>query len=445
MTAILIAPGTRKKQVRIATYSAGDGKLLFVPTLRMWKIHYAAAKCRFTREYPLRELRRRIEAQAGVHIPQQFFRLAGLRGHPWFVPWLFYGRSLPDCVSVATRQMVHWAGIAWDYIGHCEKANMPKSGDMYRAWWDRSLLPQALPWLSWLYGGPGPQDCYIVPEAVLKLRMTRGEQNILEAAAVSRRTVHLWRRDKNDAAALQAALEAASRSGHQSSLDQCAEWRQLNPKAKASMWRFAKVATIRACSIRANISDSTYPNAKRKAEQLGVGDHLDRFLAIERGKKARKCGMLAPGFFAPSPSMVRFREAARNAAASVRVEPMTDLPGFEQWFFDSAIGRAMKGIRRRLSARVPNIQGQPAASPVAIPPAAVDSGEKPQARKRGRRPHPRSTERKRVCHECYARVLSGEWKMRMAMQQAQKELGPNAPKEPSHLRRDAKRYASSKS
>jgi hypothetical protein len=61
---------------------------------------------------------------------------------------------------------------------------------------------------------------------------------------------------------------------------------------------------------------------------------------------------------------------------------------------------------------------------------------------RGRRPSPLTEEVYRVCYELYLQVLSGEHKMRWALKEAQRRLEGRAPREETHLRLYANRYAS---
>jgi hypothetical protein len=65
----------------------------------------------------------------------------------------------------------------------------------------------------------------------------------------------------------------------------------------------------------------------------------------------------------------------------------------------------------------------------------------PRVSRRGRRARPETLQRYEICYCLYRRVVSGEIKMVTAMREASRQLGPHAPKEDSHLRRNAQRYA----
>jgi hypothetical protein len=57
----------------------------------------------------------------------------------------------------------------------------------------------------------------------------------------------------------------------------------------------------------------------------------------------RQCGLVAPNFFIPTPTMRKFREQAKKEATKQNIWSLVNLPGFDDWFLDWTRGKAHQG------------------------------------------------------------------------------------------------------
>jgi hypothetical protein len=334
----------RKKQLRIFVCETSRGTL-FVPTQSLWDIHDAAAKAKLgIRKTPLaiRAARRLIES-AGAHVPQWLMGDNAMRCYPWFNPWVFEGHSVPKGVAVASRGQISRTSAAWDYVALCGSAGVSIS--MYSEWFGRGLLPSA-EWLQWLFGDNPPSGCYVVPETIQRLRLERSIDAICTAAGVSKKTLQQWNKNETVKRAFEAAIHAASSSGHAGGMAGNTNWTQQSEVSRAAMWRFAKAATISAACSRLHVHFTNYSQALRDAGKAGCADRLEEYLAIGgQGKGYRKCGFVADNFFIPSSGMLRFRRQAAAAATKQNLWALRRMPGFAEWLYDWTVPRAMKGKR----------------------------------------------------------------------------------------------------
>lgn len=65
----------------------------------------------------------------------------------------------------------------------------------------------------------------------------------------------------------------------------------------------------------------------------------------ELEKKCKSCGSLGPDFYRLAPKMRDFREVAEAQWMEQRISRFTILPGFDDWFLDWTMPRAMYGRR----------------------------------------------------------------------------------------------------
>jgi hypothetical protein len=422
-----------EKQRRIGVYQACD-HFLFVPTLELWDVHDAAGKCRFWagKQWSIRELRAGVEARLDRRIPQWLFGRIPLREYDWFFPWLLRGALPPATVYVAPPAGIAWARKAWDYMAHCRVSQTTIYN--YGRWFQRGLLP-GLPWWKWLYGGPAPEGVFVVNEAMQKLRQERSRKAVWQAAKVSKRSLQLWDKDSRASEALGAALAAASKGGHPSALACCPAWQELSAKTQEAMWRFAKEATVTACSTRAGIGAETFTNQLHEASRLAAGELLRRHVAIEdRGKEHKQAGLVAPNFFIPTPAMLRFRKAAIEAGRGMPRD-LEKRAGFDAWFGDWITPRPMNGKRHSPEARIGELALQ--AVPPVPPVLPLPQTESPKA-KRGRPPRSdRAEDVKKLCYEGYIR---GQ-KLSVIRAQAERLFGDAAPKNDSNVPTVVARYA----
>jgi hypothetical protein len=370
------------KQQRIGVFKADDGRLLFVPTEKLWEIHYAASQCRFWdgKEWSIRELRAEVEQELGGKVPQWLFyrnyRKGTPRDYDWFFPWLLRGRQVSGSVHVAPPRAIAAARQAWDYAAHLRAAG--STLDVYHKWlWD-GMLP-SLPWLKWLFGWDAPRGVFVVDARLQKLRCERSIERILAAAQVSGRTYDLWGKDPAMVDVLPAAILAAGRSGHKGALAGNPAWEQLNARMQASLWRYAKAAVVSACCVRARIDPTVLTQARKEAAAYGAKDLLEHYLAIEgRRKDHKKCGLVSPNFFIPTPRMLAFRTAAAAAMARQKLSQFQHLPAFDDWFLDWVTPRSIKGERFSFPASAPaQLQERsdpPADASVNAPPAIKTKG-----------------------------------------------------------------------
>ncbi len=331
-----------EKRHRIRVYRQGDG-LLFVPSVSLWEVHYAAAKCRFPdgKEWSIRSLRAEVEGHLDRRIPDWLFGNNPLREYHWFFPWLLRGKRTPAKVKVVAPKIIAAVRKWWDYPALCRQAGVTRL--TYVRWLRRWMLP-TVEWLKWLYLNRVPDGCFVVSQALLKLREEMSEKRILAKAGVSRRT--LRRGDPQTEAALAAAISAARMCGKPGGLVKVAAWNQQPEVVQAAMWRYAKAATITAASERAGIHQPMYPEAMAQAKRLGVQEHLEAYIATRgRRKSHRQCGLVAPNFFIPSAGMLAVQRAALDELAKHHVKDLAACVDFDEWFIDCVTPRARHGRR----------------------------------------------------------------------------------------------------
>jgi hypothetical protein len=281
--------------------------VLFVPSVAMWDVH------EYTRRGPGRQslgaLGRGAAATAEGRVSRELIRswLKKHKGHPWVEGWLLRGEDAPAHVSVAPRDLVRRCRAALDYPGICHATGDPNLYHAYRRWVRNGTIPDRS-WLEWLWGNPPPDGSFVVGLALQRLREESAWSGGVVRAVRAREPtfsaslVCLWRREAGTSAALAEALEAANRPGVKPQIPSLSEaWDRLPDGTQRLMWEYALATRTSACCERAGINPPNYYELLRKAEDLGVGEHLRQYLAWEGEYAARaKAGLLAPGFFVRS-------------------------------------------------------------------------------------------------------------------------------------------------
>jgi hypothetical protein len=333
---------TRGGKKTRSKFFGNDADGLFVPTPAMWALHAAGkAECRGGRT-------------AGGY--QAALRAAGLtdalvskwgrryRRLPWFRTWLLKGGEVPAAVFVPTLTQLRAVYHAWDYVGICAEAGLHATS--YDRWFQRGLLPSP-DWLQWLYGAPAPAGWLVVSEALQAFRRERTHKAVARAAGITPSLVSLWQKNEACRQALALAVAYLAGSGRHSpeALGRHPEWSRLHPATKTSMWRFAEAATLGASCDRAGVGRSVILKALRSARDLDNGSGQTVAAALQRylhladhagpGREYQTEGMIVPGLFVPTGSMLAFQKAAgRRMARHAIWAKLGSVPFFTQWMLD---------------------------------------------------------------------------------------------------------------
>jgi hypothetical protein len=257
---------------------------------------------------------------------------------------------------------------AWDYVALCHAAGIEHQ--TYDAWFKERTL-HSLEWHRWLYGALPPDSCFVVTDGLQRLKTEGTPEAICAAAGIWSATYRQWQKDELLREALKRTIEAAARSGgHLPQPVGWEPWHQIHGKIKVHMGRSAQEATSTARCRRAVVSPSSYLRAIDEAARAGVAETLRQYLESHDLGRAEKSGLIADRFFVPSPGMLRFREAAEEAATDQGLKAFKELrnnPAFDQWLVDWTTPRKWKGERNVL----------PNSRPAPKPPTAA---EEPKSR-----------------------------------------------------------------
>lgn len=355
----------------------------------------------------------------------------------WFRGWLLAGEDPPRNMTVATMKQVERCSAAWDFAAFCNRVGI-RADSTYVLWIKRGTIPN-LDWLKWLYGGHPPAGAFVVTREVQRLRRQRGRKAILASMGLTLADAWRWQNSASTSDIFAPILAGRPISE--------GEWSGVHPTTRKQMEAFSSANSWEASCERAGVSMSTYRAAVAEANRCGVGDELSQYLNLEgrySPDRSRQSGLLAKNFFVPTEDMLGFRDEAVREGARQQVWALfNDLPGIDEWFRDWTAPKPHRGRRHVVVSMVhsetqANGHSIPRSSGDPTPPPPVDY-LRPPAR-RGRQKNPATREKYRICSELYERVERKEWKMATAMKEARNRLGADAPKKPSHLRENAKRY-----
>jgi hypothetical protein len=272
----------------------------------------------------------------------------------WFWRWLLRGEDPPAGVQIATEGQAARMRAWCDYARHCKTAGV-KVGDTFTEWLRGGKIPD-VGWLLWLFGWPEPAGAFVVSAKLQKLRQERTPTAICapEAADIDYSTYRKAKRKPRVQEALAQALEIAGAAGHPS---RAGVGSDLPAETMRWVWSYADAATLKACCKRANLLPSTYHEALRQADTLGVAADLRDYLENGprwQGAGARLTGLVAANLFIPSEYMLAFREAACREMAEQNITALArEVPLFREWFLDWAVTQVHKGRRITLPGHRP--------------------------------------------------------------------------------------------
>jgi hypothetical protein len=213
---------------------------------------------------------------------------------PWFRDWLARGRDVPEHVTVVTRRQAATCRRGWDYIAHLDaiaprKANGGSrtgsaSNALYAQWFKNILPANDARWIKWLFAlTPAPDDCFVVSATHMKWRKARLADG------------GLWIDVSQECNELKAAGQVGARELLETFIKPTMENQQ----------RFRQLCVNKALGKRGSCGS----------------------------------GLMAPGFFLPTESMLAFRQAADAATNKQAIRTLKDHPCFDRWFFDCVMLR----------------------------------------------------------------------------------------------------------
>lgn len=348
-----------QKKARAAVYT-GKAGVLFVPTLRLWQASMMAKRMRAKRSDGKQLSLSKLARAARVNKTVLRMYLRRYAHYEWFRPWLLAGERPTSPVTIATPQQVRAASKAFDWWGHCLRADLDP-GKTYPVWINTGLIPDA-DWLKWLYGGPIPAGAFLVTPAMERLRSAFAKGTICKAAGISTATPNRWQNDPEKGKALDEAVRIQRRELGRSRAE---FYPRMSAFRRLQMLNYARAASVAECVRRAGMPYNQYKGYVAKSKKLGVQelffDYLQPKGQLTVGGVVR-IGLVADNFFIPSASMRAFRRVASREMAEQRIRSLRCLPGFDEWFLDWTIPRPTRGRRVTLprSAR----PSMPTAAPV---------------------------------------------------------------------------------
>ena len=472
----------RRQHAHSGCYKDGQGRVLFVPSSGMLRVHKASKACKskmrpdrrhektpsgrhYARNGPsIRDLAEKAEwtAEDKAASPQ------GLGGHvndknifdwlnrrfpdqSWLRGFLLEGEKPPSNVTVAKYSQICRGRIAFDYISHCEGAGLAPD-KTYLRWLDVQI--QDLGMLKWLFGGTPPAGTLVIDNKIQQLKKQSTDQAIATAAGLAVRTVYRWQRRPVLRAGLDDAMATAARPGN-------FDWRKtsinIHAQMKEYMWKYAKAATLRSRCKRAGLSMPEYFHLLKKVERLNLQRELERYINTTERGTARSSGMITPRFFVPTPGMLQFRKVAQAAMAEQKAWRLfEELPLVDQWFLDVVTPRIRLGQRRTIRFS-DHEEGRPKSSEFTVPrngdvlatgqPAVRSEGNQQTAvtvltpieptRNSGRRVSPQSDDIQWHCYE----GCTTEKTLASTRAGAKAKFGTAAPKNNGKIAEYAERYA----
>jgi hypothetical protein len=270
----------------------------------------------------------------------------------WLEGRLFRGEEEPPHVTVATLEQIRYCRQVWDFAAHCKKAGLGSPNTNYCRWISQGYI-RYLDLLEWLFGDDPPDNLYVLPPSLERLRNERTLESICLAAKVTITAYRKWLRFDRLKAAFDAIQMAFS---ERKSLDRAGPWDELiKPETSKRMKAWVKAASLASCCERADLKVVNYCQEADKAGRCCVRDQLEHYLGIRLPLPDGpvKCGLLSTGFFVPTPGMREFRTAALAVRGRLRrCSGLRDLPGYDEWFSEWTIPFARNG-KQRLLPRLP--------------------------------------------------------------------------------------------
>jgi hypothetical protein len=266
----------------------------------------------------------------------------------WLEGWLFRGEEAPPHVTVATLEQIRYCRQVWDFAAHCKKAALGSPNWNYCRWISQGHI-RYLDLLEWLFGDDPPENLYVLPPGLERLRNEKTLESICLAAKVTITAYRKWFRSDR----LKEAFDAIQRAFSEGkSLDRAGPWDELiKPETSNRMKAWVKAASLASCCERADLSPANYYQEADKAGRYGVRDQLEQYdgIRLPLPDGPAKCGLLSTQFFVPTQGMRDFRIAALAVRGHLRrCSGLRDLPGYDDWFSEWTIPFARNGKRRRL-------------------------------------------------------------------------------------------------
>jgi hypothetical protein len=193
----------------------------------------------------------------------------------WYEGWLVRGEDPPPNVTLATQEQIRQAREVWDYVGHCQNAEISPR-DSYCQWIIDGRIPN-LDWLHWLFGAPPPKGVYVVPLTLQDLQEQGRPDAICKATGLRLTTFGEW-----IAEGLEQILHACLQ-GREQDLSTNETWQDLPTRTKNEIRRYttvyAKGASLPERLKRVYVCDSDELDpvgTSSIVEDLGDGQHLSR-------------------------------------------------------------------------------------------------------------------------------------------------------------------------
>jgi hypothetical protein len=401
---------------------------------------------------PTEQLRiARVKRGRLAHVPVSLVThyLERLQAWPAVRHWIRCGQQLPGNFTVASADQCRRAGLAFDWMGHLLRTELteeeaatargrrPSIGSYAR--WVGAHPGQAIgdvQAVKWLFGFREPEGVYVVGLKLQRLRPEMTLEAAARAAGVAPSTARLWRADADLGPVLNRAFAMAEPTAEAI----IAQHADLDRQVAARIAALAVAAKPRACRDRAGFkwsetarSHYEYQQCLSEARRAGALAELKAYLGeYLPGKPAydfaasHQTGRVAPHLLVASPAFSAFRRVSGQALTEHGGHELARLPHFELWFRDLA---------------TPRREGGPAAAlpitPAAALPITPAAAEQPAPSARGRKRDPETARMQERCHGLY----TSPGKLSTALRALEREFGARAPKEKSHLRRNAQRHA----